>query len=175
MKGDTYTLADIKDWVDTDVYPVEHERMYAKFKHKRFKKRIDHSPLYTLNECLNHWYLKQYLPEFIEAFKGTKDLYITGSWVRGTWRHPDSEITHDKIKIAALDMKKPISDIDFWTSKTSKEMAKPVLERIADKLDIKVSWVEWPGPAIYLYGDGENGWVGCNDRGHILHNFENKF
>lgn len=147
---------------------------------KNLKRRIDFEELNTLADINNHWYLKEVLPQFIDRAKkhGINDLYLTGSWVRGTYRHPLKKESKDKIELAKKVGSSEISDLDFWTSETSREKFNEVFKEFSNKIGIHVSWVSWPGPGILLTTDTNSEMVksvGCNENREISNNYKNRY
>ena len=146
-------------------------------KYKELKRRVDFEELKTLEDVNKHWYLGKVLPAFINhATKNDiNDLYITGSWVRGTYRHPYKEVTHDKIKLSEELGKINISDLDFWTETTSKEKFNEVFKNFSKE---HVSWVSWPGPGILITTDLDPKSIvqrGCNKENRISNNYKRAF
>ena len=147
---------------------------------KQLKKRVDFEELHTLDDILNHWYLKNYIKQFVNHAieNNIHDLYLTGSWVRGTYRHPDKIETIDKVNFAKEIGRNEISDIDFWTKETSREKFYEVFRSFSEKLGVHISWVAWPGPGI-LCTTNENPklikQVGCNNEGIISNNYKRVF
>lgn len=158
------TLREIREWYKNGNAPEEYVSDVEQIFWKEFKRSQLFPELESLDEILNHFYLKDLIPKFIEAFPIENDLHFTGSWVRGTWRHPDFEECKEKCARAIRMGKEPVSDLDFWTKYTPNLEAKEKIREVGYSLGVYTSWVAWCGPAICLT-TGER--TGANDRGHI--------
>lgn len=168
------TLQDIIDWQTADDVPEYARSTVQKVTFWNIKGRQDWQPIKTKEYVMNHWYLSEYIQPFILEFEEEQDLYITGSWIRGTWRHPKYG-PNDKI-LAAQSLNKPsISDIDFWTKYVPEDEARERIKNIAGKLNMSASWVAWPGPCINLFGKDDSTWQGCNIHNVISKDFDSRF
>lgn len=151
------------EFVSLDKVPKPFRELVAQLKYSKIKYRRDHK---VVEKRLNlHDHIQRIIPVLLDIFPEEDDVYITGSWILGTYSYKDNTLEDKKILRRYLN-KPDISDVDLWTKKTPLKEAKMILYEEQEKRKVlkgyKFDVLQWWGPGLSL--DGKDTIGLCNNK-----------
>lgn len=145
----TCTLAELDRWTAEGGGPDWSKTAILHNRYLMNKRTPKHDIVMDINQV--HSDVASVLHVFKGAFPDPEDLHLSGSWVVGTWSHPE-KADEDALEIRSI-LGKPLrSDLDFFAAITPKEEAKKKLWSIADRIGWKCDLVGWWGPCVPIHG-----------------------
>lgn len=134
----TATLQEINNWRSTGNYPEWASTFKKRDRYFSYKRNPNVKPILYLKDL--HHHAKDFCA-FIKKVLPNESIYLTGSWVNGTFCHPDS--TPEYCEVRKDIGKQEISDFDLFLPKLTLQEARELMWEIGKKYEIKVDAVHW--------------------------------
>lgn len=160
-----YTLQELLNICKTHDIPKEVLPFYNNQRFLEYKRNAEVKPILYWKDL--HPYAKEAYKKVSELFG--EDIYITGSWVNGTWSHPEDKPEYAKLRLKLG--KSEISDLDFYVKTNNIKEARKKLWDIGDSLGLKLDYVNWWGTGINNKGE----LIACNDKNIIAGDIKKKY
>lgn len=155
----TVTLAEINNWRTTGEYPKWANEFRRQDKYFSFKRDPNAKPILYLEDLHDH--AKQFCDKLKDILPNYT-IYLTGSWVNGTFCHPDT--TPEYCQVRKEIGKQEISDFDLFLPELPLQEARELLWEVGKEHKVKVDAVHWWGPGINIRtGDI----IACNDENKL--------
>lgn len=149
----TVTLEEINSWRHSGNYPEWASTFAKRDRYFSYKRNPNAKPLLSVKDL--HPHALQFC-HFIKTII-SEDVCITGSWVNGTFCHP--EVTPEYCKIRKEIGKQDTSDFDLYFPNKNLQEAQELCRQIGKEHGLKVDAVEWWGSGINIRTDEV---VACN-------------